>query len=104
MLMRRSRRDGRRKSFGSADDPSVALGTRVGSWFCGASVAPNGTALICTCRSRSLDLEPTYATSRITSFHALCWTPTFHWLTRGGLKSNAVGLSDNVGSGSPLAA
>ena len=35
----------------------------------------------------------------MTSSSSLCWTPTFHWLTRGGLKSKAVGLSDSVGIG-----
>src|SRR5438094_5209906 len=96
-------RYGRRKSFGSAVAPGTELGTRVGSWFCGWNVAPNGRALICTCRSKSPELEPTYATSRITSLTSLCCTPTFHWFTRGGLKPYAVGFSDSVGNGSPPA-
>ena len=35
------------------------------------------------------------------SLHTLCWMPTFHSLTRGGLKSKAVGLIPSVGLGSP---
>ena len=81
--------------------PGIALGARVGSWFCGRNVAPNGTALICTCRSRSVRLRADVGdVETMTASSSLCWMPTFHWLTRGGLKSYAVGFSDSVGYGS----
>ena len=34
---------------------------------------------------------------------SFCWTPRFHCVTFGGSKSNTVGLSPRVGSGSPPA-
>ena len=39
--------------------PGVALAARVGSWLAAANVAPNGSELICTWRSRLSDVDPT---------------------------------------------
>ena len=46
--------------MGRADEPGVQRSVRGSeSWFAARKFAPLGTALICTCRSRSVDLEPT---------------------------------------------
>ena len=67
--------------------PGVELGVRVGSWFSALNSVPSGRALICSCSIRFLDFEPTYATSSVMACHSLCWTPTFHAVTWGGVKS-----------------